>query len=50
MKKPNAYLTHAQVHQLASEAGRYKSLILLLSYTGLRWGEAAGLRVSDIDF
>lgn len=50
VKKPNAYLTHAQVHQLASEAGRYKSLILLLSYTGLRWGEAAGLRVSDIDF
>lgn len=50
VKKPNAYLTHAQVHQLATESGRYKSLILLLSYTGLRWGEVAGLKVSDIDF
>lgn len=44
------YLTHQQVHMLAREAGRYESLVLLLSYTGLRWGEAAGLHVDDIDF
>ena len=47
--KRNVYLTHLQVRSLATEAGRYFSLILLLSYTGLRWGEAAGLRVKDLD-
>jgi len=50
VRKKNTYLTDAQVHQLAAEAGRYRSLVLLLSYLGLRWGEAAGLRVADIDF
>jgi integrase len=49
-RKPNQYLTEAQVWQLAEEAGRYKGLVLLLSYVGLRWGEAAGLRVRHIDF
>jgi len=24
-------------------------LLLLLAYTGLRWGEAVGLRVADLD-
>lgn len=49
-RKPNQYLTEEQVWQLAEEAGRYKGLVLLLSYVGLRWGEAAGLRVRHIDF
>lgn len=31
-------------------AGRWRLLILLLAYTGLRWGEATALRVCDIDF
>jgi integrase len=44
------YLTHGQVLALASEAGRGRPLILLLAYTGLRWGEATALRVCDIDF
>ncbi|MGH3218637.1 MAG: tyrosine-type recombinase/integrase [Streptosporangiaceae bacterium] len=44
------YLTHAQVLALASEAGRWRLLVLLLAYTGLRWGEATALRVCDIDF
>jgi integrase len=35
---------------LACEAGRWRLLILLLAYTGLRWGEATALRVCDIDF
>lgn len=26
------------------------TLVLLLAYTGLRWGEAVGLRVSNVDF
>ena len=30
--------------------GRYHSLVLLLGVGGVRWGEAAALRVSDVDF
>ncbi|MGV1009711.1 MAG: tyrosine-type recombinase/integrase [Dermatophilaceae bacterium] len=47
------YLTHEQVHRLASECGRrhdrYRTLILLLAYTGLRWGEARALRRRHLD-
>ncbi|QHN30774.1 tyrosine-type recombinase/integrase [Gordonia amarae] len=44
------YLSHAQVEELATEAGpRGHDLILFLSYTGLRIGEAAGLRARDVD-
>jgi integrase len=46
----NVYLTAAQLHRLAGEAGRYRSLVLLLGVGGLRWGEAAALRGRDIDF
>ena len=42
----NVYLTAEQLHLLADEAGRYGSLVLLLGVGGLRWGEAAALRVS----
>ena len=49
-KRQNIYLTADQLHRLAIEAGRYRSLVLLLGTAGLRWGEAAALRVSDIDF
>jgi integrase len=38
------------LHRLAAESGRYRSLVLLLGVGGLRWGEAAALRVSDVDF
>ncbi|AYA26713.1 site-specific integrase [Rhodococcus rhodochrous] len=44
------FLSHEQVAALADEAGRYRSLVLLLSYCGLRWGEVAALRPMDIDF
>ncbi|MCI4675285.1 tyrosine-type recombinase/integrase [Candidatus Mycolicibacterium alkanivorans] len=50
VKKPNVYLTGDQLHALARESGRYGSLVLLLGTAGLRWGEAAGLRVGDVDF
>lgn len=51
VKGRNVYLTAAQLHQLADESGqRYRALVLLLGTVGLRWGEAAALRVSDIDF
>jgi integrase len=47
-KEPR-FLTADQVQMLASAAGDYGDLILLLSTTGLRSGEATELRVSDID-
>lgn len=49
-RRDYVYLTHAQVHALAAEAGPWRLLILLLAYTGLRWGEATALRICDIDF
>jgi integrase len=46
----NVYLTPAQLSRLADESGRYQSLVLLLGVGGLRWGEAAALRIGHIDF
>ena len=43
------YLTHAQLHRLAVASGRVRSFVLVLGYTGLRFGEAAALRVGDVD-
>lgn len=43
------YLTHEQVLAVANTCGQHKTLILLLAYTGLRWGEATALRVGDVD-
>lgn len=48
-RRDYVYLTHRQVLALAAEAGRGRLLILLLAYTGLRWGEATALRICDID-
>ena len=42
------YLTHQQVADLAA-ASRYPLIVHLLAYTGLRWGEATGLRVKHVD-
>lgn len=47
--KEKRYLTHPQVHQLAAAAGSHGPMVLLLAYCGLRFGEAAGLRVRDCD-
>jgi integrase len=49
-RRPNVYLSAEQLHRLADESGRYRSLVLLLGTAGLRWGEAAALRVCDVDF
>jgi integrase len=46
----NAYLTADQLDTLAHESGQYHSLVLLLGVGGLRCGEAAALRVGDVDF
>ena len=59
------YLTHGQVAELAdacaavpvskyssttpADRAAYRLLVLFLAYTGLRWGELAGLRVSRLD-
>lgn len=48
-RKPPVYLTHEQVGVLAAASGEYESLVLTLAYTGIRWGEAIGLRVRDLD-
>lgn len=49
IRKEHRYLTHQQVHALARAAGDHRALVLVLAYTGLRWGEAIGLRVKDLD-
>jgi integrase len=47
--KERHYLSHAQVQLLADESRSNGTLVLLLAYTGLRWGEAVGLRVKNVD-
>ena len=49
VKRAHTYLTHEQVAALARESGDKSTLVLVLAYTGLRWGEAVGLRVKDLD-
>lgn len=53
-KGEQRFLTHGQLAALAEECGRkgasYESLVLLLGYTGLRWGEGRALRVRHVDF
>jgi len=48
-RKRRAYLNHTQVQLLADEARERSTLVLFLAYTGLRWGEAIGLRVGFVD-
>lgn len=43
------YLTHDEVSALADAAGQYRLLVLVLAYCGLRWGEAAALKVRRVD-
>lgn len=49
IQRERRYLTHAQVHELAAAAGRYRLPVLFLAYTGVRFGELAALRVSSLD-
>lgn len=43
------FLSHTQLLALAQECQGYSTFVLLLGYTGLRWGEARALRVRHID-
>jgi integrase len=51
-EKPRVYLSHTQVASLVRsiEDDNLALLVLLLAYTGLRWGEAIALRPRDVDF
>lgn len=46
----HVYLAADDVQRLADEAGEHRALVLVLAYTGIRWGEAIGLRVIDVEF
>ncbi|ROR81102.1 Site-specific recombinase XerD [Plantibacter flavus] len=50
--KPRRYLTHAEVFRFASFAPDFtrEVQLVVLSYTGIRWGESVGLRVRDVNF
>jgi integrase len=43
------YLTHEQLHRLAVASGKFRTLVLVLGYCGLRLGEATALQVADVD-
>ena len=43
------FLTHDELHALADAAESSRLLVLVLGYTGLRWGEATAVRVRDVD-
>lgn len=49
--KARRYLTPAEVEALAAAVGeRWRPVVLVLAWTGLRWGEMAALRVRDVNF
>lgn len=54
--KRKVYLTHEMLHRFATEveagsvdAPARATLVLVLGYTGVRWGEATGLRVRGVN-
>lgn len=47
--KRRRYLTHAELIRLAEHSGDRGTLVLLLGWCGLRWGEAIELRVRDLN-
>lgn len=46
----HVYLTAEDVMRLADAAGKHRALVLTLAFCGIRWGEAIGLRVRDVEF
>lgn len=47
--RPKRFLTHDEVRRLADACGPYGTLIRVLAYGGLRWGEVAALRVKRVN-
>ena len=48
-KPEKTFLTHEQVTALADAAGEWRTVLLVLAFCGLRWGELAALRVGRVD-
>ncbi|MEV8266223.1 tyrosine-type recombinase/integrase [Microbacterium sp. NPDC076911] len=50
--KPRRYLTNSEVIRFAGATTNdtHKMIVLILSYCGLRWSEAIGMHVRDINF
>jgi integrase len=46
---PHIYLTAAEVAALVQTCGAQGDVVLILAYTGLRFGELTGLNVEDVD-
>ena len=46
----HVYLSSDDVARLADESGQHRTLVLMLAYTGIRWGEAVALKVRDVEF
>lgn len=44
----HVYLTHEQLADLADAAGEYRTLLLVLGYCGIRWGEATALQAGRV--
>lgn len=47
--KPKRFLTHEQVQSLAEACTPYETMIRVMAYAGLRWGELAALTVRRVD-
>lgn len=45
----HTYLTAREVAELAESCGNQGDVVLILGYTGLRFGELTGLNVEDVD-
>lgn len=49
-RKARSYLTEQQVEQIIAETPeRWRPLVVLLATTGMRWGEAVGLKAKYVD-
>jgi integrase len=48
-RSDKAFLTHEQLADLADACGDYRTFVLTLGYTGVRFGEAAALRKNSVD-
>ena len=46
----HVYLSSDDVARLVDESRQHRTLVLVLAYTGIRWGEAVALKVRDVEF
>jgi integrase len=44
------YLTAKEISSVADASGEYRLLVLAAAYTGMRWGELAGLTLGNVNF